>query len=87
MDLDDRRRMRQNWRGRRLLACRFADELSEVIEALGVEDGSELPPAEGFPAPPTDQQKLELQNATAVLLRMVLQWNDGHVSPSKLQRF
>lgn len=79
----------RNWRGRRLRACRAADDLYEIIAALGVEeDSSVLPPPDArLPTPPTEAMKREMQNTAANLLRMILLWNDGSVSPQKLQRF
>jgi hypothetical protein len=84
----------QNWRGRRMRACRAAQDLHNIIEALGVEDGSQLPAVrdpsvreQHFTPAPSAAQKAELQNMAANLLRMVLLWNDGQVSPSQLNRF
>ena len=77
-----------NWRGRRLRACRACDDPHNIIEKLGFEDGSELPsPMSRLPHPPSDQMKAELQNQVAVLLRMILINNDGSISPRKLPRF
>lgn len=77
-----------NYRGRRLRACNAAEDLVAIIEALGVEDGSQLPPVDAtLPAPPSAQQKAELQNTVATLLRTILIWNDGQVSPQRLPRF
>jgi hypothetical protein len=87
MTFDEQKRLLKNWRGRRLLACRADDLLHEIIAAIGEEDGTTLPPQEGLPAPPTEMQKAEMQNSATNLLRMILLWNDGHVSRSKLQRF
>ncbi|MBZ9888077.1 hypothetical protein LB559_09010 [Mesorhizobium sp. BR1-1-3] len=75
-----------NWRSRRLYACRAADEMERIINALGLEDGSELPPDGGLPTV-SENHRNELRNLTALWLRMVLAANDGHVSPSKLQRW
>lgn len=79
-------RMLNNWRGRRLLACRAVDDLERIIDHLGVEDGSELPPPNGLPAVTSGHQN-ELRNAAALLLRMILGANDGNVSPARLQRW
>ena len=87
MDLAERKRLIACWRGRRLLACTAASELHESIAGLAADDGSDLPPDGGLPAPPSAAQIRELQNATANLLRMILLWNDGRVSPSELNRF
>ena len=87
MTLDEKKRLLKNYRGRRLLACRATDLIHDVIAAIGEDDGTTIPPQEGLPFPPTDMQKAEMQNSAANLLRMILLWNDGHVSPSKLQRF
>jgi hypothetical protein len=75
----------KNWRSRRLRACRAAEEFESIISALGLEDGSELPPADGGLPTISEAHRRELKNATALLLRMVLIANDGQVSPAKLQ--
>lgn len=88
MTLEERRRMQRNYRGRRLLACRAAEALHEVIEALGEDDGSELPPVNAtLPPTPSEAQKRELQNMAANLLRMILLLNDGQISPQTLRRY
>lgn len=87
MNLDEEKRLLAGWRGRRLLACRAGDLLRAVAEALGEDDGSCLPPDGELPAPPSEAQRNELCNAITSLQRMILLWNDGHVSPSRLQRF
>jgi hypothetical protein len=88
MDLEEKRRLRRNYRGRRLLACRAADDLHEIIEALGEDDGTHLPlPDVAMPPPPSLAQKRELQNMAATLLRMILILNDGQVSPQEVRRF
>lgn len=80
--------MRKNWRGRRLLACRAAESLDLIIQDLGIEDGSTLPPdGKGFTLPPSDPVRLEMRNAAANLLRTILAHNDRGCSPSKLNRF
>jgi hypothetical protein len=76
----------KNWRSRRLRACRAADELESIINSLGLEDGSELPPEGGLPTI-SEAHRHELRNAASLLLRMVLVANDGHISPAKLQRW
>lgn len=76
----------QNWRGRRLAACRLTDEIELVINALGKVDGSELPPDSGLPQI-SEVHRNELRNLSSLLLRMILAANDGHVSSSKLQRW
>lgn len=86
-ELTERRRLMQNWRGRRLLACRAISDLDSIIGSLGVEDGSELPPNGSTPDTPSPAMVAELQNMAANLLRMILIANDGSVSPQKLQRF
>jgi hypothetical protein len=83
----EEKRMRSNWRGRRLRACRTADEFSDLVGMLGVEDGSQCLRPEGMPTPPTPAQKRELQNTVANLLRTFLLWNDGSVSHQTLERF
>jgi hypothetical protein len=76
----------RNWRGRRLIACRLHDALLEVIAHLGDEDGSVLPPVDSVvPAPPSDAMRSDLQNSATVLLRLILEFNDGNVSPQRLQ--
>jgi hypothetical protein len=86
MGLAERDCLLQNWRGRRLLACRAADELEKVIAAIGDEDGTTLPPENGLPYA-SPGVKAELQNTVANLLRLILLMNDGHVSSHKLQRY
>lgn len=76
----------KSWRGRRLLACRAVDVLSEICDALGSEDGKNAPPDGGLPIV-SEGVRLEVSNMAANLLRMILSLNDGHVSRSKLQRF
>lgn len=88
----DRNRMIEGWRGRRLLACRAAGELHDVIAGLASDNGADLPPPDtglpgGLPAPPSRGHIREMQNTAANLLRTILLWNDGSVSPSILQRF
>lgn len=83
---EDRERL-SNWRGRRLYACRANDEIHNLIEMLGVEDGSQLPLPGGYAAAPMEIQKEEMKNLATTLMRMILIWNDGHVSSSKLNRF
>lgn len=85
MDIEEKKRLCRNWRGRRLLACRAVGDLEDVIAALGEEDGSQLPLAEGMPATPTKGIKDELRNSAVNLLRLVLLHNDGNVGPSRLQ--
>lgn len=80
--------MLKNYRGRRYLACTLIEKLGEVIDHLGEEDGSVLPiPDTRFPEPPSPRQKDELQNLATVLLRQIIQWNDGGMSPQRLPRF
>ncbi len=86
MDVAEKNQLVQNWRGRRYLACRAADDLLKVAEALGVDDGSELPPPNGLPTV-TEAVKAELQNQITSALRLLLALNDGNVSPSRLNRF
>lgn len=84
-----KKRELENYRGRRLRACRAAEDLHAVIENLGVEnDPSILPiPDHVMPAAPSDAIKRELQNTVANLLRLILLHNDGRVSGQTLQRF
>lgn len=86
MDFAERNRMVKGWRGRRFVACRAADDLEAVVRELGQDDGANLPPDGGLPIV-TPAVRLELENSVANLLRMILALNDGHVSPSRLQRF
>ncbi|TIV60312.1 hypothetical protein [Mesorhizobium sp.] len=81
------RDMSQNYRGRRLMVCHAADDLHRAIDALGVEDGSQLPPPEGLPTKPSPAIKRELQNSVANLLRLILLHNDGQISHQTLKRF
>jgi hypothetical protein len=84
----EEKRMLSNYRGRRFMACRAADVLSQVVAHLGLDDGSELPPPNrSLPPTPSDAVRLEIENAVALLLRTILAHNDGGVSPSKLNRF
>lgn len=76
-----------NWRTRRLLACTLVADLRTVIEHLGTDDGSELPPSDSAAAPITDDMRRELSNAATVLLRQVLLFNDGRVSPAVMRKF
>lgn len=77
-----------NYRIRRIEAYRAAELLEKVIENLGVEDGTCLPlPDTPPPLTPSDAHKAEMKNAVTTLLRTILLWNDGNVSPSRLQRF
>lgn len=86
-EIDEEKRLRSNWRGRRLLACRAVDQLTGVIAHLGEDDGTTLPPEGGLPTPPTDSLRAEIENAATNLLRLVLIHNDGHVSPHSLRAF
>lgn len=86
MELAEQRRLLTGWRGRRLLACRAACVLEEVIENLGADDDVDPPPDRGLPAFQTAMQH-ELHNSVSALLRMILLMNDGQVSPQKLRRF
>jgi hypothetical protein len=83
------KRQLENYRGRRLRACVAADDLHAIIEQLGVEnDPSILPiPDHVMPAAPPDAIKREMQNTVSNLLRLILLYNDGQVSPQKLQRW
>ena len=88
MTIDEEKRLLGNYRGRRLLACRAADTLSHVVEHLGFDDGSELPPPDhALPKMPTDAMRAELQNAVSLVLRLLLAANDGGCSPQRLPRF
>lgn len=86
MTYDDEKRLVKGWRGRRLLACRAVSLLDQIIENLGEDDGTSLPPDGGLPVVQR-QMRVELGNQAAVLLRMILAQNDGGVSGSRLQRF
>ena len=79
--------MLRNWRGRRYLACRAIGDLEQVIDHLGHDDGTQLPPEFGLPAAPTDLLRNEIKNAAAHLLRLVNIHNDGHVSIQTLRSF
>lgn len=87
MDLEEQKRMSQNWRGRRYLACQAFDDIERVIENIGAEDGSQLPPTDRDVQPISDAMKRELQNSAVALLRMILTANDGGCSPQTLRRF
>lgn len=77
-----------NYRIRRIEAYRGFELLEKVVDNLGVEDGSQLPlPDRPRPVTPSDAHKNEMKNAATALLRMILIWNDGNVSPSGLQRW
>jgi len=84
----ERQRMLKGYRGRRFLACRAADTLHDVCGALASDDGSDLPlPDRPLPTPPSAAEIRELQNAVALILRMILLRNDGCISPQELRRF
>ena len=88
MELNERRRLLQNWRGRRFLACRASDDLRSVCMALGDGDGSELPPTDTNPLPEVSPAlKAELENAVVTVLRLIMIANEGNVSPSRLNAF
>lgn len=88
MDYEQEKQLLGNYRGRRLLACRAADSLSAVVEHIGLDDGTELPPPDrSLPAPPTDAIRREIENAVALVLRLILASNDGGCSPQRLPRF
>jgi len=87
IDYEEEKRLLNNWRGRRLLACRAVDTLVHVIENIGKEDGSQLPPDTGLPSPPNPALRREFRNVAATLLRLILLSNDGHVSPMTLNTF
>lgn len=87
MELKEKKRLCQNWRGRRFLACRLIGDLEDVIANLGDEDGSQLPLPDGMPTPPTKAMRAEMQNTARNLLRLILLHNDGQVSPARLQGF
>ncbi len=86
-EIAERRRLIGCWRGRRLLACRAAGELHDIIEGLASDSGMDPPPNGGLPTPPSAAQIREMQNTAANLLRTILLWNDGHVSSQKLPLF
>ncbi len=85
--INERTRLLSGWRGRRLLACRAAQDLHDIADALAADNGDDLPPNYGLPQPPSPGHIREIQNSAAVLLRTILLWNDGSVSPSTLHRF
>lgn len=86
MNLEEKRRMEKNWRGRRFLVCRAIADIKDVIESLGIEeDGDPLP--DGFVSTITPQMKQELQNQAANLLRTIILHNDGSISNQKLNFF
>lgn len=58
-------------RGRRFYACRTADAMREVIEALPIDE----------------KRKNELHNLNTVVQRMVIAENDGGLSLTRLQSF
>ncbi|MCP1932494.1 hypothetical protein [Bradyrhizobium elkanii] len=77
-----------NYRIRRIEAYRAFELLEKIIDNLGVEDGTCLPlPDMPLPVTPSEAHKNELKNAATTLLRTILIWNDGNVSPSGLQRW
>ena len=86
MGLDEEQRLVKKWRGRRLLACRTADTFDRIIDNLGIDDGTDGPPEDWIPKV-SEGMRVELHNQVAVLLRMILNLNDGHTSGSRLQRF
>jgi hypothetical protein len=86
--LEQKKRMLGGYRGRRYVACVAIADLCDVIKALGSEDKSDLPlPGGDYKEPPSPQVINELQNTAANLLRMILIFNDGRISPQKLNRF
>lgn len=85
MELEEKRRLLESWRGRRLLVCRAIETIDSAIENLGTNEGDPYP--EGFDPEVSDSLKRELQNSAANLLRLFLILNDGHVSSQKLPRF
>lgn len=86
MNLEEKRRMEKNWRGRRFIVCRAIADIKDVIEHLGVEENSD-PLPEGFVSTITPQMKQELQNQAANLLRTIILHNDGNISNQKLNFF
>lgn len=87
MASDSNDKMLQNYRGRRYLACSAIDTVVRVIDNLGVEDGSTLPPPDNdFKPAPSDAVRLEIHNAAVNLLRLILAVNDGRVSRQMLRR-
>lgn len=86
MTIDEERQLLGNYRGRRLLACRAAEMLDNIVESIGLDDGKELHPRP-LPDPPTDAMRCELGNAVALILRMILAANDGGCAPQRLHRF
>jgi hypothetical protein len=87
MTLEEEMRMVKNWRGRRFLACRAMQQIERVIDNLGVEDGTAMPPEHGSQMPISPPVKNEIANAASVLLRLILAANDGSVSPARLRTF
>lgn len=88
MNLDEQKRMLGNYRGRRYLACTAADLLSKVVENLGADDGTQLPPPEhSLPPMPSDAMRLEINNAVSLVLRLILATNDGGCSHQTLPRY
>lgn len=84
MDFQEKDRLAKNWRGRRLLACRAAEDMQRVINALADDDLSNGAP----PAPaPNAAVRNELNNQMASLLRLFLILNDGGVSNQTLHFF
>ncbi|MGY4288840.1 hypothetical protein ACVWXO_008060 [Bradyrhizobium sp. LM2.7] len=77
-----------NYRARRLYAYNHAEALCRIIDALGSEDGTQLPiPDHEMPKAPSDTVKRELKNQVAALLRTILAHNDGVLSPQSLPTF
>lgn len=87
MTLEEENQLIAGWRGRRFLACGAADLLVRIIAGLADDNGNDLPPDRGLPPRPSAMQIAEMQNTTTNLLRTILLWNDGYVSPSKINRF
>lgn len=88
MPSDSHTKTLKNYRGRRLLTCRAADTLGQVVAHLGVEEGTTLPaPGKEHVQPPSDALRHELDNAVTNLMRLILAVNDGGCSPSKLNKF
>lgn len=86
MDYEEEKRLMKNWRGRRLMACRTIDTLQTIIDNLGVEeDPKVLPSVDSKAIVPNESQKREMKNLAAVLLRMILNHNDGGLSNQELR--
>jgi len=69
-----------DWRGRRLRACDAANDLHDIIDALGAEEDSTVIPVgmnERWYKRPSDAVRREMHGTVAELLHRILLINDG----------